>query len=356
MLSGNSDNQQGERQDELIPLEPLDEATGPAKLGKVEKQRIDARAGSKGVQQPVHAGRVCRNCDYSLEGLVGVRKCPECGYVFSMRMEEGRHAQLAHAPRRWLRVAAGGTTLLMLGAVVGLVGAYVWGWYASWWAGMLPLCGSVMWAIGVWITTRPQPQSTVKANTLLSERVWLRLVARATQVGWGAVIGAIVLENVSGVSNAAVDVLVLLAFIVALLGLAPVFIVIAGYASWANDDDLWTRLRNCTVFAPIGMVIVALQVDAMLSSGGPAGMPPTPWWLFTTAMVMFMWAAPAMYAMLQVLAVHRLFVYAWEYQRGAEFKDQRFREKAEQAERERGATARAPAAGPSRSTRGEGRS
>lgn len=226
---------------------------------------------------PVPPGTLCPRCDYSLEGLAGGGKCPECGTPIRVRSRTGVQPRdnLADAPVAYLDRLR--TSLIAL-AVLGVANAVLQGISYVRAFDLLPLfmaTGGAAWAIVVIPATPPRPFVEGMRGRPADELPRARLAARVTQWAWclqGLLYAAMVVKT-NAAAPAAADYFrraALGAQLVGLVGFAPLCLWFAHLADWAQNTGLAGRLRAASVLVGIGGPVFTLTLWAAMALSGTA--------------------------------------------------------------------------------------
>jgi predicted RNA-binding Zn-ribbon protein involved in translation (DUF1610 family) len=305
--------------------------------------------------------RACVSCGYSLKGLMNNGNCPECGRPITARRKDiPRYSDnLVHAPLRWLRVFGFGCTLLLLSGLgltvtgVGLIIAVLaTGGIQTQLAAIPALVVAGGWWLASLLLTRPRP--VTRATTIDPKVEWryLRLAARVTQTFWiatGVLLGLLIRAmSVGAPANNTrwLSIASLASFVVAALGVIPLFVYISNLAFWATDSAVGHSLRICawmigfaaflTVLTVLNGLTHALLLGPML--GG-----------VVLATTYFFILAPVAYLLFCLWGLRSMGRWAIKNHVTAEAKDERLRERAARAATlPRPMTSKVPEEGPVR--------
>ena len=181
--------------------------------------------------------RRCRGCKYNLRGLSDSGDCPECGRPIR-RVELRQFAdQMVDAPPAWVGAYRIGTTLLCVGGWVMAMGLVAWGIFGhvAWVLGAL--AGSIAWAIGTVIATRPRPKTKLMEIDPIAEwRKW-RVWARWSQPGWCIGLGGLALIQQMGWYTPLAIVPMALFLLIGVVGWWPLMLMQSNLAYWASDKS-----------------------------------------------------------------------------------------------------------------------
>ena len=358
-----SDQQQDQS---IIPLAPIEGEAPPRSAGHRVPNPPDApklEPGAARVPSPTIAGQRCRRCGYDLTGLDRTGKCPECAFPIARSATRRNEDQLASAPVEWLRAFQAGATALLLGSVTGVAGLFLWQVSTAWPLGFWRIGAAISWVVGAWIITAPRAAAVSRSVAPREEWRTARALARWPQFAWIALAAFDTVAGAFALPAWPVLVIEIALLAVALVGVMMLMVQMSRLALWANDDDLARRAVHCVVLAPIGFVLGLLIAGSVSFA-----------WLFSLrlfwiAVLMVFIAAglsPLAYTLWVIARFRSMASWATLYHLRSEDKDLRQAEKAlriaRYAESERraqagagegspGATAQAPAAAPSRSSR-----
>lgn len=211
--------------------------------------------------------RECIDCGYNLRGLKIGGVCPECGRSIEAKKSAPRYSdQLVQAPIGWLEAFSIGALLMFLAALGLVVMTIALLFYSG--PAMILIIGFIglAWFAGVWLVTRPRPMLAATVVNTRLEWSGARVAARLTQACWPlASIGillAVVLRQ-GAAPGAAVGVAAVcgsLLALVALGGLAPLCVMLARIADWAEDSSLAQGFRGSASTLGVCGLIIGLAV------------------------------------------------------------------------------------------------
>lgn len=211
--------------------------------------------------------RACIDCGYNLRGLKIGGVCPECGRSIEAKKSAPRYSdQLVQAPIGWLEAFSMGALLMFLAALGLVIMTIALLFYSG--PVMVLIIGfiSLAWFGGVWLVTRPRPMLAATVVNTRLEWSGARVAARLTQACWPlASIGillAVVLRQ-GAAPGAAVGVASVsgsLLGLVALGGLAPLCVMLARIAEWAEDSSLAQGFRGSASTLGVCGIIIGLAV------------------------------------------------------------------------------------------------
>lgn len=276
--------------------------------------------------------RLCRGCSYNLRGLRDNGKCPECGKPIKLRDLARFADRMVDAPLSWLRTFRLGTLLLFLGGWGMAGGLMTWALLGHVWCALGALGGSIAWAAGTVLTTRPRPRTP--ATQIDPDKEWVvwRAWARASQPMWTLALGGAAIAQATDQASPITVIPIGALMLAGLVGWWPLMMIQSNLAYWASDTDLSVSLRHASWSVGIGLGLGA-GVCLVIGRG----------WIGNPVMGIFFfgaWAGPICvslgYILLALLRLWRLGCWVTLSHMHSVMKDERLRERATAARVARG--------------------
>lgn len=244
--------------------------------------------------------RACINCGYSLRGLRLDQVCPECGRAIQVKKKNiPRYSDaLINAPKLWLAGLALGSTFLFFG-VLGMLLLF----FAT---SLMPAdakfafsifagAATLIWYIGVLITTQPRPMMPTTRLDPRKEWRGLRWSARLTQFFWPVLSGLLTASwyqyKQGGVPSPVFAWLAFGAFIIGAMGLIWLCVYLSNIAFW-GDDDVGANFRTCAWMIGAAATLAVLNAINVLTNAVLMG---GFWASLVYALLLFFMVVPELY-------------------------------------------------------------
>lgn len=286
--------------------------------------------------------RACRKCSYNLRGLMDNAACPECGRAIK-DVDPARYPDhMVDAPARWVSGFRVGTTLLCIGGWVMAVGLIGWGIFGhlAWVIGAL--AGSIAWAVGTVVATRPRPKTKRMEIDPVAEWWKWRLWARLSQPGWCIALIGLVMIQWQGWYTPVAIVPAAVFLLIGVVGWWPLMVMQSNLAYWASDSELADKLRNCSWASALGMGIGVAMMGMVGGLNGGLSARLAIVGYFATAMVLSLWILLGVFALgytlLAIWHLARLGVWVTMAQTNVAMRDERMAERVRRARSRAGAS------------------
>lgn len=223
----------------------------------------DKSRGGAGKAVVIEIDRACIQCGYNLRGLKPDGKCPECGRPIGMKRRGPVFAdQMSAAPLLWTKGFVNGTFALAVGISVIIPCAIVSMMEVESSLGVsVMILGGLSWFIGAFLVTRPRPVTDATSVSPTKEWVWERFLGRWSQVAWCIGPGLVAASAHANVGERALFVLGLAFIAAAIVGIAPLLIVLSNLTYWAADTNLAYRLKIASWTLPLsGLLLQGMVV------------------------------------------------------------------------------------------------
>lgn len=219
----------------------------------------------------------CGQCGYDLRGLKYGMPCPECGTPASGTTRVRFTSTLTEAPREYLSQLLWGCMVMLLSGT-GMLACFFLGralLAGSPLAPVVPLPAAIVWALSVWVVTRPRRPGVPENIDHNAEWKRVRDLARWSQVGWlaacvlfagaegatavalanfnaaNSVTPATPIGNIPAFSPPAISYVMnwggAICFAGAFLGLSALLLYLGLLANWASDTSLAERLNLAAI-------------------------------------------------------------------------------------------------------------
>lgn len=211
----------------------------------------------------IDVDRACIQCGYNLRGLKPDGRCPECGRPIGKKRRGPVFAdQMSAAPLVWTKGFVHGTFALAMGISIIIPCAIVSMMEVEGSRGVtVMVIGGLFWFVGALLATRPRPVTDATTMAPTKEWVWERFLGRWSQAAW--VIGPALVAASAQVSVGERALFALgIAFIAAaIIGIAPLLLVLSNLTYWAADTNLAYRLKIASWTLPLsGLILQAMVI------------------------------------------------------------------------------------------------